>query len=276
MDTEQGQSGRHRNNSKHPLLEGRIVAAVGVAALCGGLGFTLMLAHTLILPGLFISLLGALGVGWIYFPHWSNAHRALSRNKKYKGPRASELAIAFGMVFVLVLISMLVYSGVSQGDKPSGQALIALEGVNPDRAPGEQQFFVNVVWRNLGNLTATDVKLKGIYPTAELGSERILHELASLSVALNDSDKSRQFSDIYPGKQFIVTIPDFYLSEQQINSIVQAKKARLYVLFSMNYDDDANRDVSYFHDESCVYFSYRLNIFHSCTTSRVTSSLSCF
>jgi len=50
----------------HPLVEPRLAAAVGLIALGSGLGIGMMLAKTLMLIGLAISLISFMGVIWIY------------------------------------------------------------------------------------------------------------------------------------------------------------------------------------------------------------------
>jgi hypothetical protein len=78
----------------HTLVEPRLVAAVGLVALGGGLGVALMLAHTLVLLGLVISLASAAGVIWIYFAHLLEIYKALSKKTIYRGPSIKEIAVA--------------------------------------------------------------------------------------------------------------------------------------------------------------------------------------
>jgi hypothetical protein len=98
----------------HTLVEPRLVAAVGLVALGGGLGVALMLAHTLVLLGLVISLASAAGVIWIYFAHLLETYRALSKKTIYRGPSIKEIAVAVAMVIVLVPLSIDLYFSTAQ------------------------------------------------------------------------------------------------------------------------------------------------------------------
>ena len=77
----------------HTLVEPRLVAAVGLVALGGGLGVALMLAHTLALLGLVISLASAAGVIWIYFAHLLEIYKALSKKKQSIVAQASNKSL---------------------------------------------------------------------------------------------------------------------------------------------------------------------------------------
>jgi len=100
--------------NSHLLLQPRVLAAVGLAALGTGLGVGLMIAKTMIFVGLLISLSSAVAILWLYWSDFFNAFNSLRTRTVYTGLRVAELAIPLGVIIVIVPISLSVYFAVSQ------------------------------------------------------------------------------------------------------------------------------------------------------------------
>src|SRR5580700_1864983 len=97
---------------QHAFVGPRLVASVGIMALGSGVGIGLMLAKTLIVVGLALSLLSSLTVIAIYRPHYAKAYKALLTGQRYAGARPLELFGAAALVMILVPLSIVVFNAM--------------------------------------------------------------------------------------------------------------------------------------------------------------------
>lgn len=276
----------------HPLVEPRIVAAVGLVALGGGVGVGLMLAKILIVWGLLLALLCAAGIIWIYFQHYWAAYKALTDSKKYHGPSVKELAISFFMVAVLVPLSISVFVISSKEEPNLNRASVMLSSIYRQKFVDVPEEIINIVVSNPGNITAinrTNIVLSALSDHV-LDKAELYAEILRMSQALivNDRKVGPNHTEMRPNSSgFIITLmekdPDVLWSDVLQRKVIMRPiqagdekwskfldgKLFLYVLISMNFEDEIIEKRGYWKWNFCGYFVATLNFSHSCAPNNI-------
>jgi hypothetical protein len=154
----------------HPLEGQRVAAAIALGAL-GFAGIGLMLAKVLIEIGLAISLLCSAGIIWLYYRHFCIACGAFVRKTTYDGIPKTELLIAILIVAISLPTSIAVYFAETKAEPLLNRAFMTLYSVSSEYK-GPNTWFLKVATRNIGNLTANN--LKGVYVAVILDATRSL------------------------------------------------------------------------------------------------------
>jgi hypothetical protein len=142
---------------QHPLLEPKILAAFGVAGFGASVGFGLMLAQILILPGLFISLATAAAIIWLYWADWKAAVRALSSGQPYNGADVKALIIAITMIAVIIPVAINIFIAVTREIPTTNKPILAVQKYEPESiADNKINLAINVI--NIGSIGAREVR----------------------------------------------------------------------------------------------------------------------
>jgi hypothetical protein len=224
-----------------------MVAAVGLAALGGGLGLGLMLARVLILAGFLISLVSAGAIIWVYFQHFLTAYRALVKREKYDGPNIKELIVAAGMVIVLVPLSGSVFAIVSKEELSVSRGILGLGVPTVVPIPGSDKNHVNITLENIGDLSI-------VHQTTAVGgwirdtlapADEINREMERLRGDLKQRDKPASSANrIVRNTGAVVTIPGVQPTNAEWAKISEGKAA-LYVFVVARYEDEKTGDRGY-------------------------------
>ncbi len=266
---------------EHTLVQPRLVAAVGLIALGGGLWVGLMLARTLIAVGFLISLACSVSVIWLYGKHLRAAYRAITTRIRYEGPPARELLIALGMVVVLMAVAISVFSVVLLEEPSLNKASVHFAGISQYKIPGNAPS-INIQLHDAGNLDATEVILlvKGHVTDASMNAamDRALaivdqknHATASTMRPTQDAIitlqdiKSDQWIDVLEKR---VTVPAIPMTDAQWSEFLEAKHI-IYVFFKVRYGDQALQGKSYWQANFCGYFVGTTALWHNCDTNLI-------
>jgi hypothetical protein len=250
----------------HTLVEPRLVAAVSLVALGGGLGVALMLAHTLVLLGLLISLASAAGVIWIYFACVVEIYKALSKKTIYRGPRIKEIAIAVAMVLVLVPLSIDLYLSSARPDYLA-KARLQYDHAFPVKDPRSSAQWINIQVQNAGTLAATGAVVGAIGKTSSdaLAPEIAKKEMDDLRVKVNATIPPEE-NTVSPNHAAILSLPDLSVTDADLEAINQAKLV-LNVFVVVTYEDEALDGRGYWVTEFCGYYILTLSYWHNCALS---------
>ena len=253
-----------RKEPTHPLVEPRLVAAVGLIALGGGLGVGLMLAHTLILLGLLLCLASAASVVWIYFRHLLRMYKSLSNKSVYSGPSVKEISVAVIMVIVIVPLAFYLYFSAERPDYLA-RARLQFDSAAPFKDPNSSNQWINVQMRNTGSLAGTGVLIRAegkLTDSAAVSSEyertemdRLRDEIRKLPTPNNQ--------EVQPSNTTIWTLLNVLLTDADLSNINSAKRA-LYVFVVANYEDEAIEGKGYWVMEFCGYFIATFSFWHTC------------
>jgi hypothetical protein len=255
---------------EHPLVEPRLVAAVGLVALGAGVGIGLMLARILVLPGLILALASAIGVLSIYSKHFAYLYRCLKKKQRYDGPGLIELLIAVVMITVITVLAPVIYLNVQAEEIILNRAEIRLDGISPQKEYNSSFYNIFVQFTNRGSLTLYN---GAMISTAFLGvitQEKIDRTLDELDQQLQQPQHGQKatIADTVSGGTIIITVPDFQVTEDQIKSIKSGDTA-LYILHAFYYQDDAVRSKGYWHGKFCEYFTFGQRFFHNCGLNHI-------
>jgi hypothetical protein len=228
----------------HTLVEPRLVAAVGLVALGGGLGVALMLAHTLVLLGLVISLASAAGVIWIYFVHLLEIYKALSKKTIYRGPSIKEIAVAVAMVIVLVPLSIDLYFSTAQPDYLA-RARLQYDHAFPMKDPRSSAQWINIQLQNAGTLPATRIVVGAIGKSSNeaFAPEVEKKEMDDLRVKVNATIPPKE-NTILPNHSAVITLPDLNVTDADLEAINQGKLV-LNIFLIATYEDEALEENGY-------------------------------
>jgi hypothetical protein len=255
------------SNERHPLAEPRFGAAVGLVALGGGIGISLMLAHTLPLLGLIISILAALGVISLYYKSIVRIYKLLANHNIYRTrPHIVEILVALSLVIVLVPLSLSLYFTKMPPDYFT-LARLEFSKLQPTIDPNSPRRLMNVILDNGGVLTATHVamELRGkISDHVPISPAEEKSEMDKLRAAVKRVTAS-SFFEVLPKKVTMKTIPDLTLSDADIENILHAHLA-LYFYIVANYDDEALDGKGYWVTEVCGYFVGTFDYWHNCAS----------
>jgi low temperature requirement protein LtrA len=125
----------------HPLVEPRVVAAIGAVALGCGIGFGLMLAKQLILIGLVLSLMSAVAMLWIYWKYIAKSYQALKNKEIYDGVGVAELTVAIGIIIAIILLSVPIYVIESRPEPIINRAIFTFYGAHYETVSGKSDTF---------------------------------------------------------------------------------------------------------------------------------------
>jgi len=258
---------------EHPLVEPRLVTAVGLIAVGAGIGFGLMLARILILIGLILALASAIGVLSIYWSHFRRLYHDLQLKQKYDGPGLIELLIAVVMITTVTVLAPVIYLNVQAEEIILNRAEIRLDGVNPQKwGQATTDFNIFVQFTNRGSLTLFNGAMtsKAFLLNGTLPNEKIFKTLDELDAQLKEPNHGQKtvMSDTTSGQQIIVTTPDFSITEAQRLSIVNGENV-LYVLYAFYYQDDAIKSKGYWHGKFCAYFTFGQRFYHNCGPNHI-------
>jgi hypothetical protein len=280
---------------EHVLLNPRLIAAVGLIALGGGIGITLMTARILIYVGLAISLTSAAGVFWIYGKHLLRAYRAIGNRIPYRGPQVAELLVAATFAVVLAAVSVAVFSLVIITEPPSGRAILQAGPPEFVKIPSDAPAgFINVKLRNTGNLSVenANILMTGrIISPADITMELLNSEMSALMSALDEVEKRRpakspMYPQIHPGSAAVITLEDvradqwrklletnvnrdltFPVTDDQWKDFQQGKLS-IFVLYAAKFEDEAHRGTSYWKVSHCMWFRGTVAFSHTCGENR--------
>jgi hypothetical protein len=248
----------------HTLVEPRLVAAVGLVALGGGIGIALMLAHTLVLLGLVISLAAAGGVLWIYFAHIVEVYKALSKNTIYRGPSIKEISVALAMVIVLVPLAIDLYLSRARPDNLA-RARLQYDRAFPVKDPRTSAQWVNFELKNSGTLAAKRAVVGAIgkLSSASFAVEAAKKEMDDLRAKVVETVPPAE-NTVLPDHSAIITFPNLSITDADIDAINQGKSA-LNVFVVATYEDEAFEGEGYWITEFCGYYILTLSYWHNCT-----------
>jgi hypothetical protein len=270
--------------NSHLLLQPRVLAAVGLAALGTGLGVGLMIAKTMIFVGLLISLSSAVAILWLYWSDFFNAFNSLRTRTVYTGLRVAELAIPLGVIIVIVPISLSVYFAVSQEEPIKNKPNITLERYNPDPAT-----FIRLALTiaNTGSMPAHD--FQGILAGEVL--DKLLDEAAlsaifsKLDVLINqlDNNTAKQHKpSLDVGHPEVIhaydvnkinVLSDFEAARVNDNLLhlsvtdwprVLAGNRVLYMFLFIRYIDDNIDGHAYWQQYICAFYTGAEPYYHRC------------
>jgi hypothetical protein len=251
-------------NQPHTLVEPRLVAAVGLVALGGGIGIALMLAHTLVFLGFVISLTAAGGVIWIYSAHLVEVYKALSSNTIYRGPNIKEISVALAMVLVFVPLAVYLYFAHARPDYLA-RGRLQYDHAFPVKDPRTSEQWVNFELKNSGTLAATRAVVGAIgkLSSATLAAEAAKKEMDDLRAEVFASTPPKE-STILPHHSAVITFPNLSITDADIDAINQGKST-LNVFIVTTYEDEALEGEGYWVTEFCGYYILTLSYWHNCT-----------
>jgi hypothetical protein len=195
---------------RHTLLEPRVLAAVALFGLGGGIGIGLMLAHTFPLVGLLLSLASVAAVISLYYGHFHHLYRSLIDKRAYTGRNIKELLIIFPLLIVVTTLSFSLYFSPPSTDNPAVRSRLEFNTIQPVKYPNASNSVSNVQLKNVGTLTAT----RGITRTGGLLSNRVLSvdqeraEMNKLIFDMQQVSRINRQGQIQPGQAAIITIRD--------------------------------------------------------------------
>ena len=254
------------DTESHPLVQPRLVTAVGLAAL-GGIGIGLMAARVLILVGFVLALCSALGILWLYFQHLRSAYRALANRALYEGPDFEEIGVALFLIVMLVCISVPLYRIVSRTEVSSTRARLVLGTIEPRKLPGQQDYRFFVTIPNKGNLTAenTVIRIRGKFSESILQDEETDKTIADMVSEAKKMIDPPNGSQIQPGTAGAVTIPDLAVSEPDWAKF-SSGNAALHTFAVFAFSDGAIGDDQIWVYEQCGYYTRLLSYWHNCSS----------
>jgi hypothetical protein len=155
------ETGQIANNSNqetiHPLVEPRILAAIAVVALGCSIGFGLMLAKLFVAFGAVLSLASAVSVLWIYWRHFKLAYSSIRLRTVYIGISITELIVAVIVIIVVIVLAAAIYIVESQEGPIVNRAIMEFGGATFDIITPEGLYPVKAGFANAGTLIATGV-----------------------------------------------------------------------------------------------------------------------
>lgn len=257
---------------EHPLVEPRLVAAVGLIALGAGVGVGLMLARILVVLGLILALVSAIGVLSIYWKHFGHLYTCLKKKQRYDGPGLIELLIAVVMITVVTVIAPVIYLNVQAEEIILNRAEIRLDGLSFQKLPGSSDSSIFVQFTNRGSLTLSNGAMisKAFLVSGLLTPEKIKATLDELDGQLREPAHGQKatIADTVSGSTIIITVPDFLLTDAQRDTVLSGESA-LYIFYAFYYQDDAIKSKGYWHGKSCTYFTYGQKFYHNCATNHI-------